>query len=61
MRDLDPHRLHVLVQVAHVILMIGAKAGLLEAHRERERAAALDELVRRFDSAQQAKRTAPNP
>jgi hypothetical protein len=29
----------------HEILMIGAKAGLLGAHYERERAAALDELA----------------
>jgi hypothetical protein len=63
--ELDPLRLSLLMQVWHVVFIIGVKAYLdgklgREAARERDQCV-LDELVRRFDSAQQAERTAPNP
>jgi hypothetical protein len=65
-RELDPHRLNVLTQVWRVVFMICAKAHLdgklgREAAHERDGERELEEAVRRFESAQQAERTAPNP
>lgn len=44
--ELDPHGMSMLAQVLRVILMIGAKTGLLAHSRERERSAALEALAR---------------
>ena len=65
-REFDPYRLNVLTQVWRVVFMICAKAHLdgklgREATRERDEQREFDEAVRRFESAQQAERTAPNP
>jgi hypothetical protein len=64
--ELDPPRLSLWAQVWRVIFMVGTKALLdgklgREATRERARTAALDELVGRFDGAQQPAGAAPNP
>src|SRR5262245_10859820 len=63
--DLDPLRLSLWAQVWRVIFMVGTKAYLdgklgCEATRERDGQRELDEAVRRFESAQQAERSAPN-
>jgi hypothetical protein len=47
MAELDPARLNAVVTIARVILMIGVKAGLLAAPRERERQCILSETTRR--------------
>jgi hypothetical protein len=61
---LDPVRRSMQMQVMHVLLPIGIKAVLdgsldRELERERNRAAVLDDLARRFDSADQPDATAP--
>jgi hypothetical protein len=56
--EIDPHRLAAQREVVRVVVLLSAKMGI-EAHRERARTAALDELARRFDSARQPDATAP--
>jgi hypothetical protein len=45
--ELDPARLNAVVTVIRVVLMIGAKAGLLTAPCEHDRRRILEELARR--------------
>jgi hypothetical protein len=45
--ELDPARLNAVVTVIRVVLMIGAKAGLLTAPCERDRQRIIEELTRR--------------
>ena len=46
--ELDPARLNAVVTVIRVVLMIGAKAGLLTAPCERDRQRIIDEVERRL-------------
>jgi hypothetical protein len=45
--ELDPARLSAVVTIARVVLMIGAKAGLLAGPCERDRQRILEQLTRR--------------
>jgi hypothetical protein len=60
MAELDPARLNAVVTIARVVLMIGAKAGLLARPSERDRHRILSDLTRREFGDDASDRTGKN-